>query len=151
MVICLVRQFENREGNKRCENKMDYNLAALKLLAVHLRSARRAPSQNAYALGGILFQRAWLQGVLVSTPSADGDESGRFILDDGTATIELSLTSDFRRQRWEAGMYLMVVGFYSDREGDLPVIKIGNRCGILKSWKPSNFSTNPSWKNDEEV
>lgn len=40
---------------------MDYGLAALKLLCVQLKDARETPSQNALTLGGILFQRAWLQ------------------------------------------------------------------------------------------
>lgn len=40
---------------------MDYSLAALKVLCVQLKDARQTPSQNAMTLGGILFQRAWLQ------------------------------------------------------------------------------------------
>lgn len=40
---------------------MDYSLAALKLLCCQLKHAREVPSQNSFTLGGILFQRAWLQ------------------------------------------------------------------------------------------
>ncbi|KAL1544089.1 hypothetical protein AAHA92_20985 [Salvia divinorum] len=104
---------------------MDYNLAALKLMCAQLKNARQTPSQNAFSLGGILFQRAWIQGVIVSVPSASGDgESGRFLLDDGTGVIELSLSRDIRGRQWESGMYLMVVGAYSVRAGDLPLIKV---------------------------
>ncbi|KAI3461343.1 hypothetical protein Pfo_018006 [Paulownia fortunei] len=104
---------------------MDYSLAALKLLCVQLRSARQTPSQNAFTLGGILFQRAWLQGILVSVPSSsDSGGSGRFLLDDATGVIELLLSSDFRSRRWEAGMYILVVGGYFVRAGDLPMIKV---------------------------
>ncbi|KAK4441246.1 hypothetical protein Salat_0459500 [Sesamum alatum] len=104
---------------------MDYSLAALKLLCVQLKSAVQTPSQNSFTLGGILFQRAWLQGVLVSAPSSsDGGGDGRFLLDDGTGVIELILSGDFRSRRWEAGMYVMVVGGYFDRAGDLPMIKV---------------------------
>ncbi|KAG6432792.1 hypothetical protein SASPL_104379 [Salvia splendens] len=128
---------------------MDYNLGALKLMSAQLKNARQTPSQNAFSLGGILFQRAWIQvcalvfnffgaasftfampnpksaefqGVLVSVPSASDDgESGRFLLDDGTGVIELSLSRD---RQWESGMYLMVIGAYHVRAGDLPFIKV---------------------------
>jgi hypothetical protein len=40
---------------------MDYSLAALKLFCSQLKQAREVPSQHSYTLGGILFQRAWLQ------------------------------------------------------------------------------------------
>ncbi|XP_057781898.1 uncharacterized protein LOC131000139 isoform X2 [Salvia miltiorrhiza] len=90
---------------------MDFNQAALKLLCAQLKNARQTPSQKAFSLGGILFQRAWIQGVLVSVPSvSDYGESGRFLLDDGTGVIELSLSRDFRGRHWESG--------------DLPLIKV---------------------------
>ncbi|XP_057781897.1 uncharacterized protein LOC131000139 isoform X1 [Salvia miltiorrhiza] len=104
---------------------MDFNQAALKLLCAQLKNARQTPSQKAFSLGGILFQRAWIQGVLVSVPSvSDYGESGRFLLDDGTGVIELSLSRDFRGRHWESGMYLMVVGGFNVRAGDLPLIKV---------------------------
>ncbi|MCE0482410.1 hypothetical protein HAX54_041179 [Datura stramonium] len=104
---------------------MDYNLAALKLLCSQLNAAKETTthqSQPAFTLSGILFQRAWLQGVLVSTPTTDS--SGRFLLDDGTGVIELSLSGDFLNVSWEKGMYVMVVGGYFVRKGNLPLIKV---------------------------
>ncbi|XP_011005825.1 PREDICTED: uncharacterized protein LOC105118353 isoform X2 [Populus euphratica] len=98
---------------------MDYSLAALKLLCVQLKDASETPSQNALTLGGILFQRAWLQGILVSN---DGD--GRLLLDDGTGVIELCLSADFRLRHWDSGMYVMVVGGYFVRHGETPMIKV---------------------------
>ncbi|XP_028777123.1 recQ-mediated genome instability protein 2-like [Neltuma alba] len=100
---------------------MDYSLAALKLLCAQLKDAREVPSRNGFILGGILFQRAWLQGVLVSAP--DGD-AGPLILDDGSGLIELSLSGDFRLQPWRVGMYVMVVGGYLARTGEPPMIKV---------------------------
>ncbi|KAL2507016.1 hypothetical protein Fot_30663 [Forsythia ovata] len=101
---------------------MDYSLGALKLLCIQLKRARKTPSQNAFTLGGILFQRAWLQGVLVSTPSSS-DSGGGFLLDDGTDVIELILSGDFRSRNWETGMYVMVVGGFSVRTGEISAIK----------------------------
>jgi len=40
---------------------MDYSLAALKLLCSQLKEAGEVASQNSFTLGGLLFQRAWLQ------------------------------------------------------------------------------------------
>ncbi|XP_028077895.1 uncharacterized protein LOC114279813 isoform X5 [Camellia sinensis] len=102
---------------------MDYSLAALKLLCVQLNSARQTPSQSAMSLGGILFQRAWLQGVLVSIASGDGDGGGSFLLDDGTGVIELSLSGDFLNLPWNLGMYVMVVGGFFVRTAEIPIIK----------------------------
>lgn len=94
-----------------------------------------------------------LQGVLVSqTSSSDGGGSVRFLLDDGTGVIELHISRDFLTRPWEVGrssrflffffvrrrvqlidlsvvrislgMYVMVVGCYLVREGDLPMIKV---------------------------
>ncbi|KAL9391130.1 hypothetical protein Peur_015050 [Populus x canadensis] len=98
---------------------MDYSLAALKLLCVQLKDASETPSQNALTLGGILFQRAWLQGILASN---DGDS--RLLLDDGTGVIELCVSPDFRLRHWDSGMYVMVVGGYFVRHGETPMIKV---------------------------
>ncbi|KAI4334300.1 hypothetical protein L6164_019010 [Bauhinia variegata] len=100
---------------------MDYSLAALKIFSAQLKDAREVPSQNSFTLGGILFQRAWLQGVLVSTSDVD---SGRLLLDDGTGVIELSLSGEFRQRPWRVGMYVMVVGGYIVRTGEPPMIKV---------------------------
>ncbi|KAE8678892.1 ARM repeat superfamily protein, putative isoform 1 [Hibiscus syriacus] len=122
---------------------MDYSLAALKLLCGQLKEARGTPSQNALTLGGILFQRVWLQGVLVSN-----DDDDRLLLDDSTGVVELNLSVDFRQRQWRKGMYVMVVGGYFIRTDDLPVIK---RCGISKFWKLTSCSTSLSLKNSYEL
>ncbi|KAK9279602.1 hypothetical protein L1049_013281 [Liquidambar formosana] len=98
---------------------MDYSLAALKVLCGQLKNARETLSQNAMTLGGILFQRAWLQGVLVSA-----SDDGRFLLDDGTGVVDLSLSTDFRCREWKIGMYVMVVGGYFVRTGEPHMIKV---------------------------
>ncbi|CAL5212211.1 unnamed protein product [Lathyrus oleraceus] len=102
---------------------MDYSLAALKLLCSQLKEAREVSSgslQNSFTLGPILFQRAWLQGVLVSS-----DGGGPFLLDDGTGVIELSLSGEFRQRQLKVGMYVMVVGGYFLRAaGEPSVIKV---------------------------
>ncbi|GKU93937.1 hypothetical protein SLE2022_355220 [Rubroshorea leprosula] len=98
---------------------MDYSLAALKLLSGQLKEVREISSQNAMTLGGILFQRAWLQGILVSN-----DDDDKLLLDDGTGIVELSLSADFRQRQWKTGTYVMVVGGYSVRSGELPMIKV---------------------------
>ena len=132
---------------------MDYSLAAVKVMCGQLRKAKETTSQNAFTLGGVLFQRAWLQGVLVS----DDTQGGPFLLDDGTAVIHLSLSGDFLHRNWKtgttttlllssssssslkrsnlnlicAGMYIMVVGGYFVRTGEPPVIKVNNQPPLL--------------------
>ncbi|KAH7561158.1 hypothetical protein JRO89_XS10G0181300 [Xanthoceras sorbifolium] len=85
--------------------EMDYSLAAVKVVCAQLKDARNTLSQNAVTLGGILFQRAWLQGVLISSP----DDDGKLLLDDGTGVIQLCLSGEFRLRPWNPGMYVMVV------------------------------------------
>ncbi|PNX71024.1 recQ-mediated genome instability protein 2-like [Trifolium pratense] len=80
---------------------MDYGLAALKLFCSQLKQAREVPSQHSFTLGGILFQRAWLQGVLISS----NDGNGPLLLDDGTSVIELSLSGEFRQRHFKAGKF----------------------------------------------
>ncbi|ESR37622.1 hypothetical protein CICLE_v10030019mg [Citrus x clementina] len=100
---------------------MDYSLAALKLLCVQLKDARESPSQNAVTLGGILFQRVWLQGVLVSPP----DDDGRLLLDDGTGVVQIYLSGDFRIRRWNTGFFFFdFFGGFVIRTDDIPVIKV---------------------------
>ncbi|ESQ36047.1 hypothetical protein EUTSA_v10009077mg [Eutrema salsugineum] len=79
---------------------MDYSLAAVKMLISQLRDAKPTSSQNATALGGVLFQRAWLQGVLVFDQVIS---DGRMVLDDGTGLVELGLCSDFAHRQWKSG------------------------------------------------
>ncbi|RDX76089.1 hypothetical protein CR513_43957, partial [Mucuna pruriens] len=105
---------------------MDYSVAALKLLCSQLKEAREVASRNSFTLSGILFQRAWLQGVLVS-------DSDPLLLDDGTGLIELSLTGEFRHRQWKPGMYVMVVGAYVARAGELPMIKIHKIVDVSSS------------------
>ncbi|CAH8386627.1 unnamed protein product [Eruca vesicaria subsp. sativa] len=109
---------------------MDYSLAAVKMLISQLRDAKPTPSQNATALGGVLFQRAWLQGVLVSDPVISG---GRMVLDDGTGLVELSLSNDFALRQWKSGMYLMVVGVYHIRTGEMPLLKVHKMVDLSAS------------------
>ncbi|KAG7947661.1 hypothetical protein I3843_14G105800 [Carya illinoinensis] len=76
---------------------MDYRLAALKLLCAQLKDAKEVASQNAMSLGNILFQRAWLQGVLVSASDENDHVGAPLLLDDGTGVVQLALSSaDFR-------------------------------------------------------
>ncbi|KAJ8426307.1 hypothetical protein Cgig2_007830 [Carnegiea gigantea] len=100
---------------------MDYSLAALKLMCGQLKQAKQTPSPSSFTLGGILFQRAWLQGVLVSI----SDDRSCFILDDGSGVIELLIAADFLTQdHWQLGMYVMVVGAYFIRDDGTPMIKV---------------------------
>ncbi|KAL4199913.1 hypothetical protein AMTRI_Chr03g147180 [Amborella trichopoda] len=99
---------------------MDYGLAALKLFCRQLKDAVPTHSSPpSMTLAGILFQRAWLQGILVS-----GQDEGCFILDDGSDVIELSLSNEFQQESWKTGMYVMVIGAYTIRTDDRPIIKV---------------------------
>ncbi|KAG6629720.1 recQ-mediated genome instability protein 2 isoform X2 [Carya illinoinensis] len=104
---------------------MDYRLAALKLLCAQLKDAKEVASQNAMSLGNILFQRAWLQGVLVSASDENDHVGAPLLLDDGTGVVQLALSSaDFRLRPWKTGMYVMVVGGYMARAAEPPTIKV---------------------------
>lgn len=46
------------------------------------------------------------------------------VLDDGTGLVELGLSSDFALRQWKSGMYLMVVGVYHIRTGEIPLLKV---------------------------
>ncbi|XP_064938650.1 uncharacterized protein LOC135592875 isoform X1 [Musa acuminata AAA Group] len=102
---------------------MDYSLAALKLFCGELKdvcAASASASSSAATLFGILFQRAWLQGVLVS-----GTDEGRFLLDDGSDVVELLLSAESQPQQWKIGMYVMVVGPYvAAQSGGLSTIRV---------------------------
>ncbi|XP_031736186.1 recQ-mediated genome instability protein 2 isoform X1 [Cucumis sativus] len=137
---------------------MDYSLGALKLLCRQLKDARGTPSHPTANLGGILFQRAWLQGILVSVDK----ENGKLILDDATGTVELSLSRDFLLRPWSlgifpttspfsflllhfeldslafffcfcSGMYVMVVGAFLFRTNELPFIVVHKIIDLSKS------------------
>ncbi|WCJ41686.1 hypothetical protein M5689_022536 [Euphorbia peplus] len=107
---------------------MDYSLAALKLMCIQLKDAAQTPSQNAFNLGGILFQRAWIQGIIVAK-----DHDGDLTLDDGTGVIHLSLADVFRLRHWDLGMYVMVVGGYTVRTGEPPMIKVHKMVDLSAS------------------
>ncbi|XLR15770.1 hypothetical protein S83_043708, partial [Arachis hypogaea] len=82
-----------------------------------MKHAREVPnhSQSSYTLGGILFERVWLQDVLVSnTP---------LVLDDSTGVIELSLGRDFLHCHWQLEMYVMVVGDYVVGTRNISMVK----------------------------
>ncbi|KAJ9551600.1 hypothetical protein OSB04_015645 [Centaurea solstitialis] len=118
---------------------MDYSLAALKLLCIQLKAARPTTdsSQSSISLGPILFQRAWLQGVVISLPSA---AAGRFLVDDGTGVVELNLANDILNRDWKLGAYVMVVGGCSIREHDIPMIKVdGVPLKVLEDDKRFSF------------
>ncbi|KNA21992.1 hypothetical protein SOVF_038040 [Spinacia oleracea] len=110
---------------------MDFSLAALKLMCAQLKQAKQIPSQSSssYTYSGILFQRAWVQGLLISVSDsneiAEDDNCSRFLLDDGTGVVELSLSQEYLNQNhWRTGMYVMVIGGYVVRAGEVPLIKV---------------------------
>ncbi|KAK1426250.1 hypothetical protein QVD17_14920 [Tagetes erecta] len=104
---------------------MDYSLAALKLLCIQLNAARptHGSSQSSISYGPILFQRAWLQGVIISLPST-ADDNERFLVDDGTGVVELVASRDFLNRDWKLGSYVMIVGGCVIRDDNLPLIKV---------------------------
>lgn len=70
----------------------------------HMQTAKKAKemtSQKAFTFGGVLFQHAWLQGVLAS---ASGDAQSRFVLDGSTGIIRFSCFGVFFHQDWKVGM-----------------------------------------------
>ncbi|XP_050370070.1 uncharacterized protein LOC126788146 [Argentina anserina] len=77
-------------------------------------------------LDGVLFQRAWLQGLLVS--------ADRLLPDDGTGLIEFCLSPEFRRRRpCNAGMYVLAVGRYTLRTNEPPMIQIRKMVDLSAS------------------
>ncbi|KAK8942647.1 hypothetical protein KSP39_PZI009250 [Platanthera zijinensis] len=97
---------------------MDFSLAAMKLFCVQLKDARQiSVSPPSLVLHGIRFQRAWCQGVLISSPNEE-----LLLLDDGSGVVELSVQAESKPQKLKSGMYVMVVGFYI--AGDPPQIKV---------------------------
>lgn len=102
---------------------MDYSLPALKLLIgqLHGHAGPRSTAPGAppvMAMGNLLFQRAWLQGVLVA-----GSDPERKLLDDGSGVIELHYSKEFQEQQWKTGMYVLVVGAYAIINGS-PILKV---------------------------
>ncbi|KAF9688493.1 hypothetical protein SADUNF_Sadunf02G0202700 [Salix dunnii] len=92
---------ERREGRGGIggDQEMDYSLAALKVPCVQLKDAT-------LTLGIILFQRAWLQGILVSSSMTKLVSSSFDFLATSTALFFLGVFLKF------TGIYVMVVGRY---------------------------------------
>jgi len=109
---------------------MDYTLAALKIFGSQLAGSTEAPSSEGSSpsqmLFGIRFQRAWMQGVLLSANYNESGE-GRLVLDDGSCVAELFvLPKEAEGRRWLAGMYVMVIGAYiaEQSKDNYPAIKV---------------------------
>ncbi|WVZ60126.1 hypothetical protein U9M48_010185 [Paspalum notatum var. saurae] len=109
---------------------MDYSLAVLKVFASQLADSTEAPSSEgssaAQMLFNVRFQRAWVQGVILSADYDEADE-GRLLLDDGSCIAELFLPSSKAEGRlWRAGMYVMVIGAYvaPESKDNYPTIKV---------------------------
>ncbi|CAD6214043.1 unnamed protein product [Miscanthus lutarioriparius] len=109
---------------------MDYTLAALKIFGSQLADCTEAPSSEgssaAQMLNGIRFQRAWIQGVILS---ADYNEAGdgRLLLDDGSCIADLFvLPKEAEGRYWRPGMYVMVIGAYiaAESKDNYPAIKV---------------------------
>ncbi|MCL7027528.1 hypothetical protein MKW94_025050 [Papaver nudicaule] len=96
---------------------MDYKLAALKLMSGQLKDV--STSKSGMTFGGILFQRAWIQGTLVAQT-----EQGRFYVDDGTGIVELQLSNEHLLRNWKIGMYVMTIGLLFMRTGEPPLIRV---------------------------
>ncbi|KAK8962012.1 hypothetical protein KSP40_PGU016117 [Platanthera guangdongensis] len=77
---------------------MDFSLAAMKLFCIQLKDARQiSVSPPSLVLHGIRFQRAWCQGVLISSPNED------LLLDDGSGVVELSIQAESKPQKLKSG------------------------------------------------
>ncbi|XP_020393712.1 uncharacterized protein [Zea mays] len=118
---------------------MDYTLAALKIFGSQLASCTEAPCSEgcsaAQMLSGIRFQRAWVQGMILST---DYNESGggRLLLDDGSCVANLFvLPREAEGRFWRPGMYVMVIGAYiaAESRDNYPSIKQVHKMVDLSS------------------
>eukprot|EP00850_Spirogloea_muscicola_P023387 SM000353S13163 [mRNA] locus=s353:86525:86953:+ [translate_table: standard] len=109
---------------------MDYGLLAPKLLAGQLaaaEAARRPDGSAVHSLGGLRFQRVWLQGMLVPSGQADG----ALLLDDGSGLVALAMAGS-ARAGLRVGMYVLVLGALfpsidigGDGSGDaVPLVKV---------------------------
>ncbi|XP_062209391.1 uncharacterized protein LOC133911201 [Phragmites australis] len=109
---------------------MDYTLAALKVFGSQLAASTEAPSSEgssaAQMLFGIRYQRAWIQGMLLSADYNEAGE-GRLVLDDGSCVADLFvLPKEAEGRQWRAGMYVMVIGAYvaAESKDNYPAIKV---------------------------
>lgn len=100
---------------------MDWKLHAPKLFIAQVCNSSvriRKGLPTVRALGGLLFQRAWLQGVVLPGLSNVDD----LYLDDGSGVIQLILLPKFRRP--DVGAYMLVLGLVHARPGHPIVIKV---------------------------
>ncbi|PUZ37573.1 hypothetical protein GQ55_9G130300 [Panicum hallii var. hallii] len=111
---------------------MDYTLAALKIFGSQLAGSTEAPSSEgsspAQMIFGIRFQRAWMQGVLLSANYNEAGE-GRLVLDDGSCVADLFvLPKEAEGRLWQPGMYVMVIGAYiaEQSKDNYPAIKVSS-------------------------
>ncbi|CAN6287224.1 unnamed protein product [Urochloa humidicola] len=109
---------------------MDYSLAALKMFGSQLAGATEAPSSEgasaAQMLFGVRFQRAWVQGVIVSASYSEAGD-GHLLLDDGSCIADLFvLPKEAEGRLWRPGMYVMVIGAYiaAESKENYPAIKV---------------------------
>ncbi|KAG0548140.1 hypothetical protein BDA96_01G141000 [Sorghum bicolor] len=109
---------------------MDYTLAALKIFSSQLADCTEAPSSEgssaAQMLNGIRFQRAWIQGVILSADYSEAGD-GRLLLDDGSCIVDLFvLPREAEGGYWRPGMYVMVIGPYiaAESNDNYPAIKV---------------------------
>lgn len=119
-----------RRGLLRTPVAMDYTLAALKIFASQLADSTEAPSSDGSSasqmLFNIRFQRAWVQGVILSA-NYDETGGGRLLLDDGSCVADLFVSPKEAEGRlWRAGMYVMVIGAYIAPESkeNYPAVKV---------------------------
>ncbi|XP_059429025.1 uncharacterized protein LOC132162819 [Corylus avellana] len=104
---------------------MDYSLVALKLLCAQLKDATKMAPQNAMTLDGILFQRTWLQGVLVSAPDENNNVEAPLLLNDSTGVVKLSLNSaNSRLHPWKTDTKIFTLRIYSAGAVEPLVIKV---------------------------
>ncbi|KAL8151142.1 hypothetical protein V2J09_020950 [Rumex salicifolius] len=103
---------------------MDYSMGVAKMMCKQLKETEQPPREltqsTVYAFGAIGFQRVWVQGIIVKSYP---DDDSRFLLDDGSAVIELKIKLDTQKRHLDPGKYVMVVGAYTFRE-DEPIITV---------------------------
>eukprot|EP00850_Spirogloea_muscicola_P023657 SM000375S13736 [mRNA] locus=s375:12115:12552:- [translate_table: standard] len=122
---------------------MDYGLLAPKLLAGQLaaaEAARRPDGSAVHSLGGLRFQRVWLQGMLVPSGRADG----ALLLDDGSGLVALAMAGS-ARAGLRVGMYVLVLGalFPSIEVGGDGGGRGGNAVPLVKVHKLVDLSATP--------
>ncbi|KAH9551723.1 hypothetical protein CY35_09G028000 [Sphagnum magellanicum] len=100
---------------------MDYSLGAVKVLIAQLQAAQEVPRTGGVtmSLGSLLFQRAWLQGIIVESPDQES-----LWLDDGSGVLKLVFVKDLKMPSWKPGMYVLVIGAYLFASTGVPFLKV---------------------------